>query len=372
MRKKNNIPYLTREEIEKGNLKLKEEKEKIQKIEGINPLDIYEIEKKVEEFGIHIATFCNEAYEESVIDWGFDSQEREWVGYRKLQCIHHDVPIISLLEYHLSTSELIEYVYRTPPATNYLSFRMIEKKYSHLILYKPVTRNGNDQWVYEIVSLDCDRVSPVQYGKSIVYQLNCLCNTIGALEDLEEDEFIRNMREPFYEIDVDSIPHTRICRVIDDLNKVGFLDQCLYAAKCQTPTHHEYSIVERVVRCLKYAPNLIAPTSLHYQPYSQYEINEGGDLGLKWYEKEQKDCYSLHLTVQFNPTIDFPNPNRLSIDLFVYDRRKIVWEYHKRMEGIICGKENWITPEYYVSDFLTIPEAIIRYSYRNDSFGLIK
>lgn len=28
MRKKNNIPYLTREEIEKGNLKLKEEKEK--------------------------------------------------------------------------------------------------------------------------------------------------------------------------------------------------------------------------------------------------------------------------------------------------------------------------------------------------------
>ena len=69
MRKKNNIPYLTREEIEKGNLKLKEEKEKIQKIEGINPLAIYEIDKKLEEIVIHISTFCNEAYEESVIDW---------------------------------------------------------------------------------------------------------------------------------------------------------------------------------------------------------------------------------------------------------------------------------------------------------------
>lgn len=372
MKQKNNIPYLTREEIEKGNLKLKEEKEKIKMIGGIETRIIDAIEKKVEEFGIRIATFYNEAYEESVIDWEFDLQEREWVGYRKLQYTQHDVPIISLLEYHLSTSELITYIYQTPPATNYLSFRMIEKKYSHLILYKPVTRNGNDQWVYEIISKYCDGITPTQYGDFIVYQLNCLCNTIGALKDLEEDEFLQNMEDPFYEFDVDLIPNTRICRVIDDLNKVGFLDQCLYAAKCQIPTHHEYSIMERVIQCLKYAPNLIAPTSLQYRSYSQYEINEGGELELKWYEKEQKDCYPLHLTVQFNPTIDFPNPNHLSIDLFVYDRREIVWEYHKRMEGITCGKENWITPEYYVSDFLTIPEAIIRYSYRNDSFGLIK
>ncbi len=359
MKRKNNIPCLTREEIKKGNLKLQQEEKKM-KLEDMD--SIREIEKKVEEFRIRIITFYNEAYEESAIDWSFDSEEREWVGYRKLEPIDCLDPATRFLEYHLTTSELIGYVYQTPPAINYLSFQMIGKKYSHLILYKTVNRNWEEQWVYEIVSSECDRMTPNQYGNRILYQLNCLCNTIDALKDLDEDEIILNMGDPFYDMDEESIQSSPIYRVIDDLNKVGFLDQCYCAIDKISEINKIKVLLERVVRCLEYAPNIIAPTSLQYRPFSQYEIEEGGLLQLKWFEKEQKDCYPLHLAVHFNPTLNSPNVKTLFMELFVYDRRKIVWEYHERMEGIICGKENRITPEYHVSDFLIVPQAIIRYA----------